>query len=87
MPDETDTVSKNLHAMLESGETASLAEIATCLEEQAAKVMTWNMTSMQDRLAVVAALVQAAGTYHVAVAQEQTAYLLQRLLDAAERDK
>ena len=32
-------------------------------------------------------LLSVAATYRLVVAQEQTAYLLQRLVDAAERDK
>ena len=61
--------------------------IAWALERHAAYVDDWRDVAETTRLTLVADILHAAAAYRLVVAQEQTAYLLQRLVDAAERDK
>jgi serine acetyltransferase len=61
--------------------------VAVWLEDAAADIMEDPAWSHSQRVMMTVPLLHAAATYRLVVAQEQTAYLLQRLVDAAEERK
>lgn len=89
MADEKNTLRLNLLAVLEE-ETFQLSEVASALED-IARASYARISRYSDAwVGVPTDILQAAATYRLVVAQEQTAYLLQRLVDgvdAAEREK
>ena len=61
--------------------------VAVWLEDAAADIMEDTAWSHSQRVMMTAPLLHAAATYRLVVAQEQTAYLLQRLVDEAEKQQ
>ena len=80
MPDRKPTT-----IMPEVLESRNWDEVAVWLEDAAADVMEDATWSQSQRVMMTAPLLHAAAAYRLVVAQEQTAYLLQRLVDAAEK--
>jgi len=86
MADHGNTLRLNLLATLET-ETFQLSEVASSLEDIARAAYAMGAVKNDPWLGVPTDILQAAATYRLVVAQEQTAYLLQRLVDAAEERK
>jgi hypothetical protein len=84
MADHGNTLRLNLLATLEA-ETFQLSEVASSLEDIARAAYARGSVKNDPWIGVPTDLLQAAATYRLVVAQEQTAYLLQRLVDEAEK--
>jgi hypothetical protein len=78
---------KSTTTLAEVLEPGNWGEVAVWLEDAAADIMEDATWSQSQRVMMTAPLLHAAAAYRLVVAQEQTAYLMQRLVDAAEERK
>ena len=78
---------KSTTTLAEVLEPGNWGEVAVWLEDAAADIMEDTSWSHSQRVMMTAPLLHAAAAYRLVVAQEQAAYLLQRLVDAAEERK